>query len=89
MTRSLLLCFITLLNRSLPPRCETPAVSGGKKYRPLSSACVQSNVKVRIDSILWEYVYILQWMAIKHLRGNKHVSHNMMNPTPLSIKESV
>lgn len=33
-TRSLLLCFITLLNLSLPGRCETPAVSGGKKkYR--------------------------------------------------------
>ncbi len=34
MTRSLLLCFITLLNLSLPVRCETPAVSGKKKKLP-------------------------------------------------------
>ncbi len=41
MTRSLLLWFITLLNLSLPVRCETPAVSGDKK---------------KISPTVWEHV---------------------------------
>ncbi len=59
MTRSLLLWFITLLNLSLPVRCETPAVSGDKKkYRPLSGSMCAVKCQ-RETSIIWEdAVYI-------------------------------
>ncbi len=60
MTRSLLLWFITLLNLSLPVRCETPAVSGDKKkYRPLSGSMCAVKCQ-RETSIIWEDAYIFQ-----------------------------